>query len=79
MVAQRLLKTEDGETLFASFSRPFPKADFFMHFGCLLAPSLQAILAQLMGNKSEDQKLLCKLAKRQFQLVLDNQADKLIK
>ena len=47
--------------------------------GCLLAPSLQAILAQLMGNKFEDQKLLCKLAKRQFQLVLDNQADKLIK
>ena len=51
-------------------------ADYRM--GTLFAPALQPILAQLMRDSSEERDLLLTLSARQFQLILDHQAEVLL-
>lgn len=46
--------------------------------GTLFAPALQPILAQLMRDSSEERTLLLTLSARQFQLILDHQAEVLL-
>jgi len=46
--------------------------------GTLFAPALQPILAQLMRTNSDNRSLLLTLSTRQFQLILDHEADGLL-
>ena len=76
-----LLLKEYLEQLITRGVTDYSASDLYSDYqvGCLLAPSLQTVLARLMDNNPEDQRILCDLAKRQFQLVLDNQAETLVK